>query len=855
MSKNAGNHREKSPRVRAYVRWVLRHGAKLWAIALVIAVPAVVRMVGLYVHLKSDLDALLPVNAPSVLALDEFRQRMPVSRYLGIVVDVGSPENLHAGEAFLDALAARIRDYPKDLVSGVRTGVFAEQEFFRKHGALYVDLVDLTELRRRIEARRDAEVTRSLGLNLDDDERPPPVEISDLQEKYEKRFGAVNRFPDGRFSNAEQKTTLMLVEVSGFATGTDVGGKVFARVAKDIESIGGTEHFAPNMRIGFAGDVAITVEELDALVGDLTISSFLVVFLVLSAIYAFYRWWPSIPVLLLPLGLSTAYTFAIVTLPPFRLTSLNSNTAFLGSVIVGNGVNFGIILLARYREERERGASIEDAWTTAIASTRTGTIVAAAAAAIAYGSLIFTQFRGFRQFGTIGGIGMFMSWGIAFLLAPSLAARLDRNAPRPRATAASPFFMEGLVVRVTRHGRALLVVAAAFTALSVAHVLRFNRSYVESDFLRVRRRDSEQIGEGYWGRRMDALLGRYLTPLIILTNSADETATMAQTLQKRAQEPPLSAYVTSVQTIDDWVPTDQLAKIDETRAIRADLTPRVLGSLGPEQRRLVDQFFAGFAFETITKDDLPSSLTMGMREQGGRMDRSVFVNLRPSRDLWKGQPIEQLTLGLRGAANDVGRELGLPAPKVAGSIPLSYDIITSIERDGPVTTLIALSGVVLLVTVIFRWTSATALIIGSLLMAVMWLAATVMSIGIKINFSNLVAFPITFGIGVDYAVNMMARYRQETAATLERAMAQTARAVAMASLTTIIGYGSLLLAKNRGLFSFGVVAVLGEVACLSSALVVLPALISARLRVLRSRGNPDPEQRPSRYRRSSPADR
>ena len=35
--------------------------------------------------------------------------------------------------------------------------------------------------------------------------------------------------------------------------------------------------------------------------------------------------------------------------------------------------------------------------------------------------------------------------------------------------------------------------------------------------------------------------------------------------------------------------------------------------------------------------------------------------------------------------------------------------------------------------------------------------------GIKVNFANFAAFPITFGIGVDYAVNIMARFRQERA--------------------------------------------------------------------------------------------
>ena len=63
----------------------------------------------------------------------------------------------------------------------------------------------------------------------------------------------------------------------------------------------------------------------------------------------------------------------------------------------------------------------------------------------------------------------------------------------------------------------------------------------------------------------------------------------------------------------------------------------------------------------------------------------------------------------------------------------------------------------------------------------------------------------------------------------------TGGAVALCSLTTILGYGSLLLAHNRALRSFGGMAILGEFATLLAALVMLPAFLSWRER--RSRRN------------------
>jgi predicted RND superfamily exporter protein len=117
----------------------------------------------------------------------------------------------------------------------------------------------------------------------------------------------------------------------------------------------------------------------------------------------------------------------------------------------------------------------------------------------------------------------------------------------------------------------------------------------------------------------------------------------------------------------------------------------------------------------------------------------------------------------------------------------------------------------------------SAYVIAALALGVLWLAGAAMWLQIKINFANFIAFPITFGIGVDYAANVMSRYLQDGERDIRGAVRSTGGAVVLCSLTTIIGYSSLLLAKNRALFLFGFLAVIGEVACLCAAILVLPA--------------------------------
>ena len=377
MTPSASEQRPPSARLRRYVAWAVRNGQVLWVIAALLALPALARTIMLYAHLKSDVEELLPRNAPSVAAIDELRRRMPGVRYLGVLVDTGKAENLAAGERLVDDLAERVRKYPKDLVAFVRTGVQTESAFLKANAPLYVELADLKTVHERIADERDRQVGKTLDLNLGDDEDEQKLDFSDLQQKYSDK--GAGRFKNGRFSNPDQHLTLMLIEVASFTTGSDLGKALFKRVQADLKELGGTEKYAPGMRIGYTGDVAIDIEELEALVSDLSVSSVVVILLTLTVVLVFFKWWKSVLVLLMPLALATLYAFALVTLPPIGIDGLNSNTAFLGSVIVGNGVNFGIILLARYVEERRAGHGIEDSLVVAIWGARAGTVVAALA--------------------------------------------------------------------------------------------------------------------------------------------------------------------------------------------------------------------------------------------------------------------------------------------------------------------------------------------------------------------------------------------------------------------------------------------------------------------------------------------
>ena len=816
-------------RSRAFVRFTLRNARLLWGIALLLAIPAAVATVRLYARLSSDMEELLPRDAPSVRAIDELRARMPGLQYLGVVVDAGAAANLPAAERLVDDLATRIRSYPKALVREVKLGSDDERRFIDKNAALYAELPDLVSVRDRIKARRQWELSNASGAALSDDPAPS-LDFSDINRKYEDRAKTVSGFARGRFSSAQPPTSLLLIEVGDFSTGADRAESLLRRVRADIAALGGPEKYASGLQVGFAADVAISAEEISALASDLTTASVFVVFAVVLVILLYFRWWRSVPALFLPLLLATSYAFGLATLPPFGVDKLNSNTAFLGSIIIGNGVNFAILFLARYVEARRRGQMVEASLAEAVWGSRLGTLVAALAAGVAYGSLTVTQFRGFRQFGMIGGIGMVLCWVVTFVLMPPLIAWLDcgpETGPRPLRE--SSRLMTNIARFIARHPVPVAAFGGLLTVAAITVLPRINSSILESDFSRLRRRDTWTQGEGFWGRKMDQLLGRYLSPTVLLTDSEEAATELTAQLRSAKKNPPLSTLVSEIRGPHDILPADQEAKIAAIEGIRRQLTPTTRAAADPAALEKFDKLIGDQPLQPVGVSDLPSSFSVGMRERDGSFGKSVLVFPTLSKANWRNENLAAFTNELRRvAATSAQAPAGQPAARparVAGGLPLSADIVASIRRDGPLASALAFAGVTLLVVLMFRFRRPGFYVLGALVTGVLWLVGAIFALGVKINFVNFIAFPITFGIGVDYAVNIMSRYVQEGSRDVEGPIRSTGAAVGLCSLTTIIGYSSLLLAQNQGLFLFGLVAVLGEISCLVTALAVLPAAL------------------------------
>lgn len=104
--------------------------------------------------------------------------------------------------------------------------------------------------------------------------------------------------------------------------------------------------------------------------------------------------------------------------------------------------------------------------------------------------------------------------------------------------------------------------------------------------------------------------------------------------------------------------------------------------------------------------------------------------------------------------------------------------------------------------------------------------------GFKLNYANIIAFPVLLGIGVAFKIYYIAAWRRGESEFLQSPLT---RAVFFSALLTATAFGSLSLSSNPGMSSMGKLLALSLACTLASAVLFQPALMGEP----RENANPD----------------
>jgi predicted RND superfamily exporter protein len=365
--------------------------------------------------LKTDFKEMLPTEKyRSVTDLNKILDR--VGGIGNLVVAVES-DNFEANKKFVQDLVKELDNMPKNYIRYVEYNIEEIKNFYLENKYLYIDLEDLKEIKERLNAKIAYEENKRNPFYVAlEDEKAVSFDINDIEQKYKNKTGEYSKYKDNFFTGENGKLFAVVIKPYGTATQVGFSKKLINEVNKIIEKLD-PQKYDRSMKIGLTGKAKTVVTEYQSLKEDLVGTAILCIILVALVIYFYYFRFKVIILSAITVIIGIIWTFAFTY---FKIGYLNTQTAFLGAIIIGNGVNYGLILLARYLEEEKINHNIKNSLYTALSTTIVGTFASSFTTSAGFGTLLLTDVKGYSQFGFIGAIGMFSCWIASYTVLPTL---------------------------------------------------------------------------------------------------------------------------------------------------------------------------------------------------------------------------------------------------------------------------------------------------------------------------------------------------------------------------------------------------------------------------------------------------
>ena len=815
-------------RLRVVPRWTVAHPFAVVALALVFSVLGIWQATTL--RIDTNIVTLLPPEYESVQAINRLQETVGAESTVDVAIQSPSFQaNLAFAEAFVPAMMAMER-------SDSQGPYFTRADFrrdirFVSENALYFatfEELDRLEAFLRGQAQQVRSATDPLRVDLFGG-------AADSTQAARQREGDRLRVDLAQLALNEYTispdSTTLVVRFVPTGAKTDIGfvEALYADTDAKIAEVG-PQRFHPDMTVTAAGALLKQVIEVRSITNDVRNSFGAGVLSVIFAVVLYFLYksiqartggrlvWgvvfsellrtPVTAVLLtLPLLMSLSWAGGVAAL---TFGTLNLMTSTLGLVLFGLGIDYGIHFYARYSEERGAGLGVAEAVEETFVSTGQGITVSALTTASALFVLQLADFRGFSEFGLIGGMGILFAVLSMLTVLPALLSIAERTGAldlrlRGEASAYEPD---------SRFPFSRTIVAGCLV-LTVAAVVAIPRVAFEYNFSNL-----EPTYEEYYQRAatLEPALGQgeRRNPAYILLDSPGDVRTVTTAVKDLAQRDSLILAVESLQERFPTDPATQRAKLDRLAEIRTVLNdPFLLADTTGQVARLRA---AASATEPIPLDSVPAFITRPFTTRSGEIGNFVIVFPRGS--LADGRR----SIHFAGLIGQVSTPEG--GNFYAASTQLvAADMLRLMQEESPQMVGITFALVFVFVFVSFRSARWTLVAVVPLLVGLAWMLGLMELFAIKLTFYNLVVLPTVLGIGNDGGVHLTHRYREEGRGSIRRVLRSTGEHVTMGALTNLIGFGGLLLSSHPGLRSIGVLAVVGIGGTLAATLVFFPALL------------------------------
>ncbi len=573
--------------------------------------------------------------------------------------------------------------------------------------------------------------------------------------------------------------------------------------------------------------------------------------------------------LVLPLGLGLLWSAGIVALLYGHLTMI---TSYFAAVLFGLGVAFTIHIVARFHEALLDGKNKQQALVIALTKAGPGVVAGGGTTALAFLAIAFSDFKGFAEMGVISGLGttLILIANLTLLPASLMLWHPGVRAVRKQKEHGA-FWVQIARSRIVVPSLAVLALVAGVlviprlsfdygvenllppsadsvigmktiqkrTDFSMNYSVALTRTLEESEDLRKRFLTLSTVGRAESlsmfvpsnQKERIAIISKANEQLRnAVDNAANSLSSNLKGQSKLTAKSLAAALEEFVDNLDDMAFDAKRAGRSEAGPLaklvqRARLAQQAVAKSNDDTRarELEHLIFAGLlrALEIVqigltdtgfAAEDIPRAVRGRYQSKDGKY---YAVIIFPNGDIGQRDFLEKHVAEL------------LSVSKQTTGHPVTNLVFTKMVHKGFKDAMILSAiAVLLLILMDLRDPKGLALAFIPVLMGLGWTALIMYLTGFQFNYANLMALPILVGTGVDYGVHLAHRTKQE--GNVYAAARTTGRAIALCGLTTLVGFGSLILGNHWGVRSLGIILVIGISSCLLAALVVIPGAVRAK---------------------------
>ncbi len=824
-----------------YVAFVIRRRWAFLAVALVLTLLSAFSV--RFLKVNSSIEALLPEGTPSSLALEELRTRLQSSSPMYLLIQ--------SSDAALNRRLARQVAEDVKVWPETRWAIYKrDASVFEDNRLLYLEADDLLELNEQIDERqRWEECERLPGCSNLDDEPPPLPTEEDLHQLFQKNpdiaaltslFGAeassfsqtapkstarasgenrskdaANAEPAGHASetgdlcSADGQLCAVQVSIEGNASDLDFATSLYERGEAVLANARPAD--APeDLKMVVSGRYR-TMPMTKALVAsDLQKTSLFSAAMILLVVMFQFRGLRSLLMLALPAALGLGWTAGLLGVVH---PELNMVSAFTLAVLAGVGIDFGVHLLTHYSRERGDGLSPEQSLKASFSKLGPSLLVAAFTTACGFGALGVASFRGFAEMGPIAALGIVITLAAYAALFPVLTLLLDRRSEcafELRSFSWSPWgWLRRKSLPLATIGAGCVVV---FGYLGTGAEFEYNSRNLRP----------QAISHGIpWTKAMH---GTTRTAVYLMADDEQALHDVAAALRQERPKELLKSERPFLVVPAAFIPSDQEERLDAISKLRETLK-RAKRKADNELKAKIEEYEPLAAVtQPVKVEQMPVWVTDWLMERDGRFGTLAILYTDLS-----GADARQMEL-----LSDQLEQWRRRFPKVrfaSAEAPLG-EVTPRLRSETPGIVGLALLGVCLGTLLIGRSIKRMLLVLLPLSMVLSVGLGLAALLDVRMNLYNMLVFPLAFGIGVDGAVYVAWALSgdggKQSAEEAERGQLErlptAARAVLGSTLTSMAGFGALMISGIPGLASIGELAVLMLGASLLGNLIWLPCL-------------------------------